>query len=203
MNLAIPRLVLIVLLGSLLACASQQPSEFYRLTAISVKTTDSALPAGISIGIGPVHLPSELDRPGLVSERGDSGLVIADFDLWAGDFDEMFTRTSASLLARRLGVDAVYPEPWDTRQRPQYQFRFEVERFSGELGGEVVLEVMWTLTEDRGRDKLLMNRSRFVRSANGRSYMAYVDAMNQLLADFTGELASQFSTVLQEKTLSE
>ncbi len=181
----------------LLACASQSPTNYYSLQVVSDPSIEIALAQSVTLGVGPVSLPSELDRPGLVTELGGSGISIAPYHIWAGDLDENFSRVLAGLMADHLGIDQVYAAPWDTRFRPEYQLRVDVQRFSGTLGGDVHMDVLWTLTSKQGRHKLHGERSRLHVSTNGTSYLAYVDALNRVMSDFSATVAVRIDELLR------
>lgn len=181
-------IVLALLLGT--ACASSPPTEFYSLIAVSDPGFEIQLDSSIdSIGVGPVSLPSELDRPSLVSELADGRLKIAAYDVWAGDLDENFTRVMASVLSSHTGIDRVYAEPWDTRFRPSYQLRLDVQQFGGRLGGDVRLDVLWTLTTNAGRTMVHSERSQLSLSTDSASQAAYVSALSALLSEFSKQPA--------------
>jgi len=188
------RLSSVCLLGCVLlvsACASQSPTKFYSLRVQADPSLEIDLPASVRLGIGPVTLPTELDRPGIVSEENGSGVKIAGYQVWAGDLEEMTARVLAGLMAEHTGLQQVYSAPWDTRFRPEYQLRVDMERFSGELGGELGLDAVWTLTGDAGKTLLHTRRSTLRVEATNGSYLAYVNAMNALLSQLSSLVATQ------------
>lgn len=178
------------------ACASQSPTNYYSLQVRTDPSVEISLPDSVTLGIGPVSLPSELDRPGLVTQLRGSGIDIAPYHIWAGDLDENFSRVLAGLMAEHLQVDQVYAAPWDTRFRPEYQLRVDVQRFSGTLGGEVYMDVLWTLTSKQGRHKLHGERSKLQLSSEGSSYLDYVDALNRLMSHFSTAVAARMEQLL-------
>ncbi|MFK7734011.1 MAG: membrane integrity-associated transporter subunit PqiC, partial [Pseudomonadales bacterium] len=132
----------------------------------------------------------------LVTELRGSGISIAPYHIWAGDLDENFSRVLAGLMAEHLSVDQVYAAPWDTRFRPEYQLRLDVQRFSGALGGDVYMDVLWTLTSRHGRQKLHGERSKLHVSSKGSSYLDYVDALNRLMSVFSADVAVRMEQLL-------
>lgn len=187
-----------LLCGALIvsACASQSPTNYYSLRVQSDSTVEISLPDSVTLGVGPVTLPSELDRPGLVTELRGSGISIAPYHIWAGDLDENFSRVLAGLMAEHLQLDQVYAAPWDTRFRPEYQLRVDVQRFSGTLGGDVYMDVLWTLSSRQGRHKVHGERSKLHLGSKGSSYLDYVDALNQLMSRFSANVAVRMEQLL-------
>lgn len=178
------------------ACASQSPTNYYSLQVQTDHSVEILLPESVTLGVGPITLPSELDRPGLVTELRGSGISIAPYHIWAGDLDENFSRVLAGLMAEHLQVDEVYAAPWDTRFRPEYQLRVDVQRFSGTLGGEVYMDVLWTLTSKQGRHKLHGERSKLQVSSRGSSHLDYVEALNRLMSLFSVSVAGRMEQLL-------
>ncbi len=178
------------------ACASQSPTHYYSLQVQPDRSVEISMPETVTLGVGPITLPSELDRPGLVTELRGSGISIAPYHIWAGDLDENFSRVLAGLMAEHLQVDEVYAAPWDTRFRPEYQLRVDVQRFSGTLGGEVYMDVLWTLSSKQGRHKLHGERSKLQVSSSGSSHLDYVDALNRLMSGFSVSVAGRMEQLL-------
>ncbi|MDI3324471.1 PqiC family protein [Pontibacterium granulatum] len=181
--------ILGVLALGMIGCAAQPPTHYYDLTAVSAPAKQR-LPQSVSLGIGPVTLPELLDQPGVVSRKGDTVVNVATYHIWAGELEPAFTRVLAENVARRLEHDRVWPSPWDNRFRPEYQVRIFVDRFSGEVNGEVVLNLTWSLLGDYGQELIRTQRYRGTVIAEG-GYHGYVNALNQLLAAFSEQLASE------------
>lgn len=186
--------IIVALVLLLSACASKAPTQFYSLRVQPNQALEISLPASLRLGVGPITLPSELDRPGIVSEQNGSAIKIASYQVWAGELQEMTATVLAGLMAEHTGLQQVYAAPWDTRFRPEYQLRVDVQRFSGELGGEVGLDAVWTLSGDAGKTLLHTQRSTLRQSTENSSYLAYVHAMNALLA----QLSALVSNTLED-----
>lgn len=172
------------------ACASKTPTQFYSLRVQPNQALEISLPASLRLGVGPISLPSELDRPGIVSEKNGSAIKIAAYQVWAGELHEMTATVLAGLMAEHTGLQQVYAAPWDTRFRPEYQLRVDVQRFSGELGGDVGLDAVWTLSGDAGKTLIHTERSTLRQRAENSSYLAYVHAMNALLSQLSALVAN-------------
>lgn len=180
-----------------IGCAAQTPTQFYDLTAVSESNTQR-LPQSVSLGIGPVTLPDLLDQPGVVSRKGGTVVNVATYHIWAGELEPAFTRVLAQNVARRLDHDSIWPSPWDNRFRPEYQVRIFVDRFSGEVNGEVSLNLTWTLLGDFGQEMIRTQRYRGSVTAAG-GYDGYVNALNQLLAEFSEQLADGLVDQIPQK----
>lgn len=187
-----------VLVALLIGCVSQSPTNYYTLLAEQPRESAAkTLPQGISLGVGPISLPSMLDRNGIVTHQAGGPLVkVASHDLWAGELDVLFARTVAELMAQHLNIVDVWASPWDTRLRPQYQLRLFVDKFSGELGGPVTLKVTWVLLADYGKRALGSHTFKKTENAEHGDYANYVQTLNQLLADFAAEAAATTAGII-------
>jgi len=144
-----------------------------------------SLPSDTSLGIGPVKLPSMLNRKGIVTHKSGPSVQVASHDIWAGRLKEDFSRVVAELMAQSLGINDVVTEPWNTRFRPEYQLQLDVQHFSGQLGGDVRFKVNWTLSGNYGKDKIASRTDDITLQTNGDTYQAYVSTLNALLAAFS------------------
>ncbi len=185
----------VILLASLCACANQPLTRYYTLSADdlaqhSKQNSANQLPAGLSLGIGPISLPSMLDRNGIVSQLNDGPQInVAGLDVWAGNLDVLLSRTIAESMAQHLNLPEVWSIPWDNALRPDYQLRLFVEKFSGELGGPVTIKIKWVLLTDHGKRPIGIHIFEKTQSVTADDYASYVQTLNQLLADFTADAA--------------
>jgi len=169
----------------LAACSTKISTRYYSLHALPEPSTMVSLPADTTLGIGPVKLPSMLNRKGIVTHKKGSAVQIASHDVWAGRLKEDFSRVVAELMAQSLGVNDVVTEPWNTRFRPQYQLQLDVQHFSGQLGGAVRFKVNWILSGNYGKEKLVSRTDDITLQTEGDDYQAYVSTLNALLAEFS------------------
>lgn len=178
------------------ACAAQPPTNYYSLQVQADENLEVQVPERTNLGVGPLSLPSELDRPSLLTETANGGVKVANYHIWAGELEENTARVLSGLMAEHLGIHRVYTAPWDTRFRPEHQLRVDIQRFSGQLGGVVTLEVLWTVSGNSGRQLLSSRRSRYEVNAANDSYLAYVNAMSQLLSQLSAEVAVELEKLL-------
>jgi len=169
----------------LAACSTKVPTRYYSLHALQEPSQAFSLNADTTLGIGPVKLPSMLNRKGIVTHKVGPAVQVASHDIWAGRLKEDFTRVVAELMAQSLGINDVVSEPWNTRFRPQYQLQLDVQHFSGQLGGEVRFKVNWVLSGNYGKEKLVSRTDDITLKTDGDGYQAYVSTLNALLMAFS------------------
>jgi len=185
----------VLMLGNLLVlsflwgCASTTPTQYYSLNAGQLEATN-ALSEQVSLGVLAVKIPDQLERAGLVSRKGTNELTVSSYHIWAGDLDENISAFLTDVLAQRLGLNDVRSVPWNTNLRPEYQLEANIDQFSGQLNGEVVLKASYSFLKDKGQTQVLARRFNLSTKASG-SYASYVDSLNDLMLEFSDELARQ------------
>ena len=190
------KLLTIILICLLAACSTKITTRYYSLHALPEPAATIKLPSDTSLGIGPVKLPSMLNRKGIVTHKAGPAVQVASHDIWAGRLKEDFTRVVAELMAQSLGINDVVTEPWNTRFRPQYQLQLDVQHFSGQLGGAVRFKVKWILSGNFGKDKLVSQTDDITLQTDGDGYQAYVSTLNDLLVAFSEK--SVRTTIINE-----
>lgn len=173
---------------TLAACAPPAPTRFYTL---STMPPGEAPAAGRQvIGLGPIIVPDYLDRPELVSRRGENRLVLAEFDKWSEPLRGLFARVLRENLVALLGTQQVVllPEPRDTRLDQRVEV--EVIRFDADDKNQLVLDARWRVF-DRGGERLVRTeRSTIVeRVASPTDYDAVTAAMSRATAKLGQGLA--------------
>lgn len=182
-------------------CARTQPSRFYALTAIS--EIEKAAPenhsiTGRTIGVGPVEIPSYLDRPQIVTLKGPHQFHMAEFDRWAGTLKENISLVIAENLSAMLPDDQVYVFPWRSIKPFQYQITIRIMRFDPVPGETVVLDARWVILERGGRRILLEKGSQIRIPFLGKGYDDIVSAQSMALGQLSRDIAEVIQTLPQE-----
>jgi len=187
-----PIAVLSLLAALLAGCATAPQSRFYALSA-AVPTATAA--SDLSLAIGPIDLPQYLDRPQIVTRDGASQLRVDEFNRWGGALDEEINRVLALYLGRRLGAQHVYSYPSRVMADTDYRIALDVRGFDGALGGEVRLDVAWSLIDERAGRVLRTHQRAYQGQAAGPDYDAYVAALSGLLTALGDDLADAFAAL--------
>ncbi len=179
------------------ACALNPSTYFYSLSGLEAGASREPVAEATTktYGIGPVFLPESLMQPGIVSEGDGQMLSVSLYHIWAGNLRDGMTRVLAANLSDLTGWSAIWPFPWDNRARPDRQLRIVVERFSGNLDGEVYLTAKWALTDATGEKVLQQARNHYRVAVSGSGYGPYVDAMNQAINQFSTDLATTLAKI--------
>jgi uncharacterized lipoprotein YmbA len=174
-------------------CARSGPPRFYVLHALAETGTvgeAAGIAEDITVGIGPVTLPSYLERPQIVTTAAEPEIHINinEFERWAGSLKEDIGRVVAENIASMLGSNRILIYPWH-RSTVDYRVQMEILRFDGALGHEVMLRVQWAVFDAAGEMPVL-TVSEFQKPAAGPGVDALIEAWSLALADLSGEMAA-------------
>ena len=191
MKRAFSNLAVLAGLAWVLVGCTTVPSEFYMLDTLDPPA--AAAPQsndGLSLGGGPCKVPDDLDRPQRVTRPDPTRVQLNEFSRWAGSLQGNFQRVLARNLGVLLSSRNVAEYPWDDPFDPDYRLVMDVYRFDGSLGGEVWLEVRWSLT-GRDRTRLLRGAQSSIREpVVGEDYQALVKAESKALEVLSREIAA-------------
>jgi uncharacterized lipoprotein YmbA len=181
---------LIVLVG-LNGCAGPRETRFYVLTPLPAaeRPRDASPGRNPAIGLRPVSLPEQLDRPQIVTRVGENMLQLAEFDQWAAPLRDNFTRVLAGNLSVLVPTERVNLFPWGKDTAIDYEIAVEVAQFEGVLGGECSLLAHWTVLRRGGRTAPTTGTS-IHREPAGHSYATLVAAHTRLVAALSRDIAT-------------
>lgn len=169
-----------------------QSSRFYTLSAMApasaVAYPDS--PArNAAVGIGPVKIADYLDRSKIVTRTGDNRIELAEYDQWAGSFEDNLIHVLAENIGARVPTERIYLYPWRTSLPIDYQVVVDIVRCDGRLGGTIDLVVRWRLVDGGKKDVLAIKRADIREAVEGTGYEALVAAQSRALATLSGQIA--------------
>jgi uncharacterized lipoprotein YmbA len=185
-------LVVLLPLLLLVGCGSSPKTHFHTLVPEPPAQGASPMPGtGLPIQIGDVNLPGTLDRQSLVTRGPGTTLNVSDQDRWAAPLDELIRRALTSDLRDRLGVERVLA-PGDARPPGGVLVvALNIQRFSGDSAGDVVLDTDWTIGKTTPDGALQTHHALLrVKAASG-SPDAITAAMSQALGQLADEIAAR------------
>ncbi len=141
------RNLLPALFGALLVagCGTSAPSHFYTLSPGVLTESAPALPANISVAVGPVWMPAEVDRPQMVLSTGANSVVPDEFNRWASPLQANVANVIVDDLVRLLGTARVAAFPQGPILDPDYRVELVVLRFESIPGDAAIIEALWTV----------------------------------------------------------
>lgn len=182
-------LLLITLLAATWAgCGASTTSKFYTLS--STAKAEGAPEASYAVGVGPVSVPSSVDRPQFVVLVGENRVEIDEFHRWAAPLDETIARAVAGNLAVLLGTADVAVAPLASLN-PAYLVSIDVQRFDSIPGEAVVVDAVWAVRQTKGKQGQARNGHTAAREAvHDASYDALAAAHSRALARLSSDIAA-------------
>ena len=197
MKPGVPTLLFLSLAAVLLlsGCGGAK-DQYFRLSATGLAT---AKPTGLAVGIGPVVLPSYVDRAELVFQSGPNQFEIPAKARWAGALADNFSQVLATDIGRRINSGNVVanPAPGDTRFR--YRVSVTIRQFHAVSGQGAVLEAAWRVESADTRQVLRHGSADYHSAISGDGYAAVVAAESDLV-DQLAESISRFFVNREART---
>ncbi len=194
-------LVIIGLSALLISCFGTSPQpRFYTLTPQNDTGISAMEGTGVIVRVGPVSLPSYLDRRQIVSRNGRNEIMVAEFDRWGGSLDDEISRLLVLNLSNRLASQGISVVPWRSVSLVEaptvYRIPVSLDRFDGTPGEKVVLNASWgvILKKDRKETPLVVRESTITEEVGGTDYPALVTAMERAVDKLGKEIADSFAT---------
>jgi len=177
------------LLVLMAACGSSPKTEFYELNADMSSISQAAnLSEGPAIGVWQVELPNLLDRSEIVTRDNQYKIALGDFSWWASDLSQNMSLLIVTQLSQSLQSNRIVTSPWPSYRKNDYQIIVRVQRFDGELGGEVVLRGLWSLLDGDGTEELNRQVFEFKTNTADLTYQEMVAAMSRLTVKLAEQL---------------
>ncbi len=169
-------------------CAVTPPPTYFQLEE-QANLQLSGIERGVAVGVGPLNLPSYLDRPQIVTRATEHQLALSEFNRWAEPLKESMLRVIAVNLSNKLESTRVFGVPRRSSGVPlEFKVEINVARFDGRLGGEVLLVARWILTDQESQ--VISTKVSIIREqSSGDGYDALIQAQNKTLKMLSEEIA--------------
>ena len=186
----------VLTVAAVAGCSSDPTTRFYLLTPLSPgeKAREGGPSPAPVVGLRPVTLPEELDRPQIVTRVGSTQLQLAEFDQWAAPLRDNFPRVLAENLALLVPAERVVLFSWSRETPIDYEVRVAVTRFEGVPGGDCSLVADWSIARRKGKEASTAGTSRHSERAGG-SYAELVAAQSRLVGALGQDIASALNAI--------
>lgn len=181
----------VVLLASLLACASPPSPTLYLLRA------DEPAPSGrvdspVRVALRVVSVAAYLDQPGIVVETDPNQVSAAQQHLWSEPLEDGLRALIRAGLSESLG----YPVSASRIERFDWDYTVDVavEQLHATMGGEARIEASYQITPSPARGQAAAYRFSQSLPLPEKGYPGVVEAEARL----TRDLASAIATSLRE-----
>lgn len=144
--------------------------------------------ADTSLGVGPVTIPSYLDRPHLVSRLSGNELRVDEFRQWAEPLKANISRVIEENLSVLTNARHIHSYPKKRSTVVDYQISVDILRFDADTSGSVTLKSVWRIIDPDDKQQLVEKRTTIVQASNSTDTADVVDAMSRALAELSREM---------------
>jgi uncharacterized lipoprotein YmbA len=182
--------MMIAILVLISSCIGKTPpATFYTLSVIQEKNSLNRIPHDIAIAIGPVTIPSELDRSQIITRDIDGRITLSELHRWAGPLQERIASVLSINLATLLGTDMVAPRISENIFPFTHYVILSINRFDGRLQGTVLLDVTWSIKTNNKPDPLIVKRSIIHEAVLSPGHSGLVAAQGKALSELSNRIA--------------
>lgn len=179
------RLLAVAFLAALLTACASPPSRFYTLTG-SVPTAEQS--RDISVSVGPVAIPSEVDRPQIVVNEGPYRVRLDETRRWAAPLQDAISGVLVANLSALLGTTRVTRFPATAATDADYRVAIEVQTFESVPDSAATLVSVWRIGRTDG-DKRVTGRTSVREPISGADYDALAAAHSRALETLSRDIA--------------
>jgi uncharacterized lipoprotein YmbA len=172
------------MLAALAGCSSPA-AKFYTLSAVAQPASTTSK---ISVVVGPVTVPSVIDRPQIVVTTSANQVAVDEFSRWASPVEDNLARVVAENLAALLGTPRVTLHQGSLGAEIDYRVQVEVRNFESAPGKYASLDAVWSVR--RLKDgKTETGRTSVREPVEGDSFEALAAAHSRGIAKMSEDLA--------------
>jgi uncharacterized protein len=185
-KLVITALLVVLLTG----CVGAPSSQFYVLEPLNQPSATSIETAKkYTIGIGPISVPTLLERKQIVTRSSDNTVQIAEFQQWASPLQDNLVQTLTRNLSTLQSNNIVRTYPWSIHGTVDRQIIVDIIRFDTTPNKSANLEANWTIKNEATHTILQSGHTVINRSITDSSYPGMVRALSKILGEFGHELS--------------
>ena len=172
------------------AGCTSAPSKFYTLNSAAVG--DGKSQADYAVLIGPVAIPSEVDRPQFTTQVTRNTVAVDEFNRWAEPLNEGIGRVLAADLATLLGTPRVSAVPL-ANFNPAYLVTIDIQKFTSNPGKLVRIDALWVVHKTVGNVSL-SGHAVVSEPVADSSFDALAAAHSRALAKVSSDIAAAIRT---------
>jgi uncharacterized lipoprotein YmbA len=190
------------MISLLFGCStSSPPPKYYTLSSFVSPKPAEAPPLRsdtLVIGIGPVEIPDYLDKPQIVTRTATNELLLSEFNLWGGSLKMDVTRVLIENISSFLVSEPVTIVPWRAHVSGSYRIPIYLFRLDAIPDGTVSLKAKWGIVAKDGKTVETIRETSITKPVKGKEYNDTVNAMSDVLADLSKEIASAIKVVVSK-----
>lgn len=173
------------------ACAATPSTHFYLLEALSQsrQSSLSEIPKKRLLGIGPLAMPTLLERKQIVTRTEHNRVHIAEFHQWASPLKDNVAEVLRHNLTILQPNDIIRSYPWSAFGTVDYHIVIDITRFDTRPGRSANFEANWAIRDDKTHTLVSNGQSRIEQTLTDSSYAGTVQTLSKILDEFSQELS--------------
>lgn len=172
-------------------CLGRSPEVRHFMLGTSASASAVASSPDVAILVGPVRLPTYLDRSQIATLVGDGEVGLNEFNRWLGGFEGNFLRALSFGIARETGSTRVVVNPSKAPFAIDYQVRFHVDDLIFEDAVGLRVRVRWALVPLRKQASPKLFLFDELIPVDGDSIENIVRAHEDILAELVRRIANE------------
>ncbi|MGZ8157412.1 MAG: PqiC family protein [Methylobacter sp.] len=182
--------------GALLSACMSTPTQFYVLEPLSEPPPSStATEKKRQIGIGPISIPTLLERKQIVTRLPDNSVKIAEFHQWASPLKDNVAQVLTHNLATLQAGDLIRTYPWSAYGAVDYRIIIDIIRFDTRPEQTVNFEANWAIMNEKNHTLIDNGHSKIEHQLADPSYPSAVKALSKILGEFSQELSTALDKI--------
>jgi uncharacterized lipoprotein YmbA len=169
--------------------------RYYALDVLSKDSKKIDISSDVIIGIGPVKVPENLDRPQIVTIRNDKTLKIAQFDRWGEYLDIGVAHVVRDNLTEILPTAKITLYPWAPTLAVKYQVSIEIVQMDSDLGQDLFFVTQWIVKDGKNGKTIVVKSSEFREPIMPQSYAGLAKTLSKACASLSREIAQTLATL--------
>ncbi len=180
-----------LLLSGCIGFGTTRETRLYVLSSLTPADVEQGTrpEEGMALGVGPVTIPSYLNRPPLLWRTGPNELQRAEFAQWAEPLEDNVARVLGNNLGLLIPTDRISVFPFPAAAPIEKSVQVEITRFGLDADRSVALAARWRLIRANGRELIPMRKSFYRVETEGFGHAASVAAMSEALARMSRDIA--------------
>ena len=185
------RLPLLALAALTVACSSPM-SKFYTLSPTA--RPDPSAQTKLTVGVGPVTIPSAVDRPQFVLQVAPNRVTLQEYHRWAAPLGQGIAQTVASDLSAILGTPNIAPLP-APNFRYEVRVTIDVQNFQSVPDESVQIDAVWSVSEADDPTSIRSGRTVARETVDGPDFEALAAAHSRAV----GQLSERIAKAIREE----
>jgi len=187
--------IIIAIMALVCSCLGRSPqTNFYKLSPLKEIKPEHPLSRNFSIAIGPVTIPSEIDRPQIILRDHESRVKMSEYHRWSAPLQEDIASVLSSNLSLLLGTDRILPRNQESLFPFTHFIALHINQFDAQWKREVILDVTWSIQKDQNPDPLIIKRTVIREPVLSDDYEGLVAAQSKALSGLSRQMAASVRT---------